>query len=91
MMMKPISICTPNEVTNDITNDIANEVTNLAGYCALSTRIGRTSTTADLARSLVVVVAAAAVAAPRRRGPCLDSLRIALLVRRGLRVCDFEF
>ena len=66
-------------------------VTNLAGYCALSTRIGRTSTTADLARSLVVVVAAAAVAAPRRRGPCLDSLRIALLVRRGLRVCDFEF
>ena len=72
--MKPISICTPNEVTNDITN----EVTNLAGYCALWTRIGRTSTTADLARSLVVVVAAAAVAAPRRRGPCLDSLRIAL-------------
>ena len=67
-------------------------VTNLAGYYALSTRIGRTSTTADLARSLVVVVAAAAVAAPRRRrGPCLDSLRIALLVRRGLRVCDFEF
>ena len=87
MMMKPISICTPNEVTNDITN----EVTNLAGYCALWTRIGRTSTTADLARSLEVVLAAAAVAAPRRRGPCLGSLRIALLVRRGLRVCDFDF